>query len=138
MYVNKFIYIQGGADMNSISFGEYLKELRNSCVPCMTQEALANAIGRTKMTISQFEKGKNAPPQGELLNKIITALNLDINQENRLRFLAAECRKQVPGDIEEYFFNNPNVCKAIRAAQKANLSDSDWDSVALKIGGTLK
>ncbi len=124
--------------MNSMSFGEYLKELRNSCVPSMTQETLANAIGRTKMTISQFEKGKNAPPQGELLDKIISALNLDYDQENRLRFLAAEYRKQVPGDVEEYFFNNPNVCKAIRAAQNANLSDSDWDNVALKIGGASK
>ena len=35
----------------------------------MTQEQLAKAIGRSKMTVSQFEKGKNAPPQGELLEK---------------------------------------------------------------------
>jgi len=121
--------------MSNKSFGEYLKELRNLHVPSMTQEALALAIGRTKMTISQIENGKNAPPQGELLDKIISALNINSDQENTLRFLAAEQRKQVPGDIEEYFFCNPCVCKAIRAAKKANLSNSDWEAFAAKIGG---
>ena len=124
--------------MRNQSFGGYLRELRISRVPSMTQEALALAIDRTKMTISQIEKGKNAPPQGELLDKIISALGINGDQENKLRFLAAECRKQVPGDIEEYFFRNPCVCKAIRAAQKANLSDSDWEDVASRIGGTQK
>ena len=119
--------------MLATSFGAYLRELRNSHLPSMTQEELANAIGRGKMTISQFEKGKNAPPQGELLDKIILALGITDDEESTLRFLAAEYRKKVPGDIEEYFFSNPCVCKAIRAAQKANLSNSDWEKVVLAI-----
>ncbi len=119
--------------MLATSFGGYLRELRNSHSPCMTQEELANAIGRGKMTISQFENGKNAPPQGELLDKIILALEITDEEENTLRFLAAEYRKKVPGDIEEYFFNNPCVCKAIRAAQKANFSNLDWEKVVLAI-----
>ncbi|MBQ8540800.1 MAG: helix-turn-helix domain-containing protein [Clostridia bacterium] len=119
--------------MTATSFGAYLRELRNSRSPSMTQEELANAIGRSKMTISQFEKEKNAPPQGELLNKIIVALKATDDEENTLRFLAAEYRKKVPGDIEEYFFNNPCVCKAIRAAKNANLSNSDWEKVILLI-----
>lgn len=119
--------------MINVSFGTYLKELRNSRSPSMTQEELANAIGRSKMTISQFEKEKNAPPQGVLLDKIVVALNLTDDEENTLRFLAAKYRKKVPGDIEKYFFNNPYIYKAIRAAQKANLSNSDWEKVYLSI-----
>lgn len=119
--------------MTTISFGAYLRELRNARSPSMTQEELANAIGRSKMTISQFENGKNAPPQGELLDKIIVALEITDDEENTLRFLAAEHRKKVPGDIEEYFFNNPSVCKAIRMAQKLNLSNSDWEKVVISI-----
>jgi len=115
--------------MNANTFGAYLRALRNSHTPSMTQEELAKAIDRSKMTISQFEKEKNAPPQGELLEKIIIALELTNDEENTLRFLAAEQRRKVPDDIEEYFFNTPYVCKAIRAAQKANLSNSDWEKV---------
>lgn len=72
--------------MNDKIFGEYLRSLRKSQNPPMTQEQLAKAIGRSKMTVSQFEKGKNAPPQGELLEKIISTLTLTTEQENRLRF----------------------------------------------------
>lgn len=119
--------------MTPTSFGTFLRELRNTRSPSMTQEELANAIGRSKMTISQFENGKNAPPQGELLDKIIIALKITDDEENTLRFLSAEYRKKVPGDIEEYFFNNPSVCKAIRMAQKVNFCDSDWEKIVLSI-----
>lgn len=113
--------------METSSFGLYLRKLRCSHMPSMTQEELAKAVGRTKMTISQFEKEKNAPPQGELLDKIIVALDLSDDEENTLRFLAAEQRRKIPGDIEEYFFTHPYVCKAIRFAQKVNMSNEDWE-----------
>lgn len=100
----------------------------------MTQEQLAKAINRSKMTVSQFEKGKNAPPQGELLEKIISALSLTPEQENKLRFLASETRKTIPSDIESYFFENPSICKAIRAAQASSADDSFWNDLSERIG----
>lgn len=115
--------------MNEQTFGEYLRSLRKLQTPPMTQENLANAVGRSKMTISQFEKGKNAPPQGALLDSIIAALSLDSDQENHLRFLASESRKTLPGDIEEYFFDNPSICKAIRAAQANDTDNAFWDAL---------
>lgn len=116
-------------------FGIYLRKLRSTRKPPVTQETLAIAVGRNKMTISQFEQGKNAPPRGELLDKIIRALMLSEDEEKLLRFLAAEQRKTVPGDIEEYFFRNPIVCKAIRAAQKSNAGDVEWEKVISMFGG---
>jgi len=89
--------------MNTHSFGVYLRSLRKNQTPPMTQEQLAKAINRSKMTISQFENGKNAPPQGELLEKIISVLTLTPEQENKLRFLSSETRKTIPSDIEVYF-----------------------------------
>ena len=86
------------------------------------------------MTVSQFEKGKNAPPQGELLEKIISALSLTPEQENKLRFLSSETRKTIPGDIESYFFENPSICKAIRAAQASSADDSFWNDLSERIG----
>ena len=95
----------------------------------MSQEMLAEAIGRKKMTISQFEQGKNAPPQGELLNKLIDALALTVEQERELRFLAAESRNAIPSDIAEYFFSNPAICDAIRAGKQTGRDDVVWKRV---------
>lgn len=118
-------------------FGIYLRKLRSTRQPPVTQETLAIAVGRNKMTISQFEQGKNAPPRGELLDKIIVALKLSDDEEKQLRFLAAEQRKTVPGDIEEYFFKNPIICRAIRAAQKSNAGDDEWEKIISMFGGEI-
>lgn len=120
--------------MNDQSFGAYLRSLRKNQTPPMTQEQLAKAINRSKMTVSQFEKGKNAPPQGELLERIISVLTLTPEQENKLRFLSSETRKTIPGDIESYFFENPSICKAIRAAQASSADDSFWNDLSERIG----
>lgn len=116
-------------------FGNYLKELRLSRSPQMTQEQLAIAIGRSKMTISQFEKGKNAPPQGELLDKIIVALSLTQSEKSKLLFLSARSRGILPNDIEEYFFENPEICDVIRAAMNSG-DDVDWLSLVDLIGAS--
>lgn len=120
--------------MNDESFGTYLRSLRKSQTPPMTQEELAKSIDRSKMTVSQFEKGKNAPPQGELLDKIISVLTLTTEQENKLRFLSSQSRRTVPGDIESYFFENPSICKAIRAAKATSADDSFWNDLSERIG----
>ena len=77
------------------------------------------------MTISQFEIGKNAPPSGKLLEKIIWALDLNKNDSNRLRFLAAKERKTVPNDLGDYLFTNPVVCEAIRLAKEKSITGED-------------
>ena len=104
------------------SFGEYLRFLRVSRKPAMTQEELGRAVGRGKMTISQFENGKNSPPQGELLESIISALSLTSDEASKLIFLSAKFRKGIPVDIEEYFFSNPAIYAAIRADMKIDIS----------------
>lgn len=115
-------------------FGVYLKSLRLSRSPAMTQEDLARAIGRSKMTVSQFESGKNSPPQGNLLDEIINALKLDSDEKEKLVFLAAKSRKVMPQDIEDYFFDNPAICSAIRAAMN-NKDNVDWEKIAFLVGG---
>lgn len=115
--------------MEPATFGEYLRYLRLSRSPVMTQEMLAKAIGRGKMTISQFEQGKNSPPQGELLSKIVSALSLTSEEEAKLFFLSAKSRKDIPVDIEEYFFSNPSIYAAIRADMHAE-KKIDWRSFA--------
>ena len=115
--------------MEPNNFGEYLRFLRQTRSPAMTQEMLAKAIGRGKMTISQFEQGKNSPPKGELLAKIVSALNLTCEEEINLLFLSAKTRRDIPSDIEEYFFSNPAIYAAIRADMKSE-HKIDWAAVA--------
>ena len=85
------------------------------------------------MTISQFEKGKYAPPQGALLDKIVKALDLTDEEKNRLIFLSSEERRTVPTDIEIYFFENPSICEVIRAGQEREVDDSFWSDLSERI-----
>ena len=119
--------------MDTYSFGAYLRELRKSKHPTITQEKLASAIGRKKMTISQFEQGKNSPPQRELLDKIIVVLELSEEEECKLRFLASEVRKTIPSDIEQYFFDNPSICQLIRIAQRKECDNDFWEQLSKQI-----
>lgn len=113
-------------------FGEYLRKLRLSHKPKMTQENLAIAVGRGKMSISQFEQGKNAPPQGELLNQIVRALELSPEQETLLFFLSAKSRGEIPNDIKDYFFSNPAIYDAIRADMKG-VRKINWEDLGSDI-----
>ena len=118
--------------MQKLSFGAYLRMLRLSRTPAITQEALAKAVGRSKMTISQFEQEKNAPPQGVLLDSFIIALSLTDEEEGMFRFLAAESRCTMPEDVQEYFFENPAIYDAIRAAKKSGIAEATWNEIAKK------
>lgn len=84
------------------------------------------------MTISQFEQEKNAPPQGALLDSFISALALTDEEEGRFRFLAAESRCTIPEDVQKYFFENPAIYEAIRAAKKSCVDEDTWHEIAKK------
>ena len=105
-------------------FGSYLKSLRE--IKGITQEQLGEAVGRKKMTISLLENGKNDPPQGDFLEKIITELYLDSDEDVKIRDLAALPRNCIPSDIIEYFKGNENIRAAIRRAKSQGLTDADW------------
>lgn len=107
------------------TFGQCLKRFRQRGIG-MSQETLAEHIGRVKMTVSQYERGVCAPPQGRILEKIITALNLNEGDAVKLKFLASCERNTVPDDISEYFFKNPIIYEAIRIADKKHTSKEKW------------
>lgn len=111
------------------TFGSYLKELRTKEESFMSQDKLAQAVGRGKMTISQFENDKNAPPQGELLDNIVNALNVTKEEELELRFLAAQHRQSLPNDIREYFFANPVIYEVISFAAQNNVTREMWERI---------
>lgn len=107
-------------------FGEYLRQLRKSQVPMMTQGNLGKKVGRTAMLINLIENGRNDPPQGELLNSIINAMELRDEEATKLLDLAALSRGTIPADILTYFRSHENLRKTIRSAIKHSVSDEDW------------
>ncbi|WP_313558999.1 helix-turn-helix domain-containing protein [Ruminiclostridium cellobioparum] len=110
-------------------FGDYLRKLRESRNPKITQEQLGDAVGKKKMTISQIESGKNAPPQGDFLEAIINAMDLSDEEEVTLRDLAALARGAIPSDILEYFNKTSGLRSAIRKAMQRNYTDADWNNM---------
>ena len=107
-------------------FGKCLREMCLSQMPPISQEKLAELIGRSKMTISQFETGKTLPPQGKLLNSIIEALDVNEEEETRLRFLSAQERHALPEDIRDYFFSDIEIYEAMQAMKEAKANGSAW------------
>lgn len=118
-----------------MTFGEYLRFLRQHHDPPLTQEQLAEKIGRSKMLISSFENGKNAPPQEELLLQIIHCVCSSTDECNQLRFLACFERKIVPGDLSDYFFSHPSICSVLRIAERQKLDDTFWERLKSYLEG---
>lgn len=118
--------------MQNNEFGSYLKSLRET--KGITQEQLGDAVGKKKMTISLIENGKNDPPQGDFLEKIISALSPSSDEEIRLRDLAAFARGSIPSDILDYFINNESLRAAIRRAKSQGKANADWKKI---FGGDL-
>lgn len=113
--------------MQQGEFGAYLRELRDAKE--MTQEQLGEAVGKKKMTISLIESGKNDPPQGDFLEKIILALAPSLDNEIKLRDLSALARNSIPSDFIDYFKANEEIRNAIRRAQKTNKQNADWEKI---------
>lgn len=113
--------------MNGNQFGDYLRKLRQS--KQITQEQLATAVQRHKMTISQIENGKNEPPQGDLLENIIQALGATPAEEYELRDLSALARDSIPSDILNYFKDNEGIRAAIRRAKSNDINNEAWNKV---------
>jgi transcriptional regulator with XRE-family HTH domain len=113
--------------MQNNEFGAYLKSLREA--RDTTQEQLGEAVGKKKMTISLIENGKNDPPQGDFLEKIIQALLPTADEEIQLRDLAALARGSIPSDILSYFMENKSIRNAIRRAKEQGKSNADWQKI---------
>ena len=100
------------------TFGEYLRALRKS--KKISIRELAKQVSKTPTYISDIEKGNNRPPDENLLNSIIVALNLgdDTSQvKNKLFDLAAKERGGVSADIADFIMRDDDVRNVIRLAK---------------------
>lgn len=111
-------------------FGQYLRSVRQAKRISIRQ--LAKAVSKTPTYISDIEKGNNKPPERELLDGIIAALQLEEFSDirNRLYDLAAKERKDVPADIKEYLMENESILKIIRTAKESPNEKQIWAKIS--------
>lgn len=114
----------------SVEFGQYLRSVRQSKKISIRQ--LAKAVSKTPTYISDIEKGNNKPPERELLDRIIAALQLEEfpDVRNKLYDLAAKERKDVPADIKEYLMENESILRIIRTAKESPNEKQIWAKVS--------
>lgn len=99
-------------------FGEYLRALRKAKKVSIRE--LAKQLNKTPTYISDIEKGNNRPPNENLLNSIIVALNLGddtLQVKNKLFDLAAKERGVVSADIADFIMQDDDVRNVIRLAK---------------------
>ena len=111
-------------------FGQYLRSVRQTKKISIRQ--LAKAVNKTPTYISDIEKGNNKPPEREVLDRIIAALQLEEfpDVRNNLYDLAAKERKDVPADIKEYLMKNESILKIIRTAKESPNEKQIWAKVS--------
>ncbi|MCP3775496.1 helix-turn-helix domain-containing protein [Paenibacillus sp. MZ04-78.2] len=103
---------------SKFTFGEYLRTLRNARKTSIRE--LAKQVKKTPTYISDIEKGNNRPPDENLLNNIIVALNLGDGAsiiKNKLFDLAAKERGVVSADIADFIMQDDDVRNVIRLAK---------------------
>lgn len=102
-------------------FGPYLRVVRQALN--ISIRTLAKEVDKTPTYISDIENRNNKPPEKDLLEKIIVALNVDKyyspKLKNTLFDLAAKERNEVSCDIKDYIMGDNNVITLIRKLKDA-------------------
>lgn len=77
-------------------FGEHVRRLREQASKSM--RAMADAVGVSVVYISDIERGRRNPPQGEKLARMAQCLEVDVND---LEEIAAKERRRVELELSE-------------------------------------
>ena len=100
-----------------MTFGEYMRAVRKA--QNTTLRELAKAVNKTPTYISDIENGNNRPPDKELLDAILSALNVNEFPQlcGKLYDLAALGRGDIPADVKSFVIENPDAILILRSLQ---------------------
>ena len=109
-------------------FGKYLREKRKAAG--LTQDDLAESIGKTGQYISNIEKGKNnAPPNDSDVESLILKLNLGDVAARDFRRLAAADRNKLSDMQMAYLFKHKSLLELIDYGVENKINDSCWKNI---------
>lgn len=113
--------------MYQTEFGRLLREKRKKYGK--TQEQIAAFMGKNKMLISGMETGKNNPPKGEDLIKMIKALGLEEREILEFKNKAAFERSTLPDEIIKMIKEDERVLDILYQINEKNLTDEKYKEV---------
>lgn len=106
------------------SFGEVLHLLREK--KDVTLRELARKINVSAPFLSDVEKGRRAPLTAERLEAVVSALNLDKDEERELYDAAGRQRKTIAPDLPDYIMEHEYVSAALRTARDLDAGEEEW------------
>jgi transcriptional regulator with XRE-family HTH domain len=96
-------------------FSRFLKEKRAERQ--ITVRDMAERSGVSPGYYSDFESGRRNPPDREILDKMLDALNASGEDRKTFYDLAGQARSEAPPDLSEYINANERVRVALRMAK---------------------
>lgn len=112
------------------SFGAFLSEKRRDRE--ITSLQMSEIAGISPGYYCDIEKCRKAPPDREILEKILAALWLSDEEKDIFYDLAGKARSAVSPDLPDYIMENEVVRVALRVAkEKANMDD--WEQFIDKL-----
>ena len=106
------------------SFGSYIRQTRLQ--KNIGQRELADKIGIAASFLNDIEKGKRSAPKPNVIKKISTILESDIDELNDL---AGISKRSVAPDIGEFIENNPRIISLIRSIKKNKLNEEQLKEI---------
>jgi len=109
---------------DSVKFGNYLRTQISQAK--ITQSVFYGAVGITKPYFYDILSGKTKPPPLEIQIRMINELEkkLGVEEDRRNSFLnmAAKGRQEIPADIAELIYSQPDEWDVVRAYLKQYLT----------------
>lgn len=110
-----------------MNFGSYFKNLRKS--KHVTQQQIANAIGKSKMLVSGVETNKNAPFIDGDLKLIVEFLGLSEEEERKLYKEVAKARGKLPQYLLNYIIEYDEAYRLLEMCAKKNLGKDSLSQI---------
>ena len=95
-----------------MTFKQYIKNKRIN--KSYSIRAMADILQLSHGYLADIEKGRRQAPNKVILDKIISALELNKPDKELLYDLAAKTRNDIPVDIKEYILSNKDSYNTIR------------------------
>lgn len=108
----------------SLTFGEYLRQKRQSCNIALRK--LAQILDISAPYLSDIENNRRNAPAIDKLELIADTLSLSDTEKSKLFDLAGGSHNEVAPDLPQYINQNSYVAVALRKARDLNAREEDW------------
>ena len=119
----------------AMRFGEYIRKKRLSDPRELTMQDVGNHLGISTQYVSEIEKGRRKPLNGERLERLASFLRLSEEDSATMYDLASRENHEVPYDIENTLMGEEVgdlVRFALRQSKAGFIFEDDWKELICK------